>query len=142
MFKRVDYITKVTYPNITTYYLFHKEESILLPVEVFNYNPQYTFPDSRIIISTILNTLNAVYTETLIYLHQDDKYYCYLKIKNENKTYEINANFIDAIELAVYEQKPILILSEILEQQGFKVTKNMVMNALNTNSSSGCTFEY
>lgn len=142
MFKRIDYITKVTYPNTTTYYFFNKKESILLPIEVNNYNPQYTFPNTHTIMSTIINSLKARYLKTLIYLYQDGKYYCYLKIKKQNKIYDINSNFIDAIELAIYEQKPILVLNKILHKQGFKVTKKMVMDALEINSSSEYIFEY
>jgi len=142
MFKRVDFITKITYPNLTTYYFFNKEGGILLPVEIHNYNPQYSFPTPQVIISTLLNTIKATYLQTSVYLFQDKKYYCYLKIKDQNnKIFDINSNFVDSIEMAIYEQKPIMVLSEILYEQGLNITREMLNDALKSSVNPGYTFE-
>jgi bifunctional DNase/RNase len=121
MLKQIEFLSSVE----GTLYLIEKSEKTVLPIPQAITKPQTPDTIRRILAAFGINIMNAK-----IYLQRDDVFYTYLTLSNCEKICEINLSFLDAINFTQDTNAPILIESEILDECGIKVTKQMLEEAL------------
>ena len=105
-------------------YFYSRETKTLLPIETSNYTKQQ---------SNIFGTLKSIKDEILnvsIYYYLENTFYTYVSIFKDNEIYEINLSFPDAMKISENLNTPIFVEDSILEECGFKVTKEMIEAAL------------
>jgi bifunctional DNase/RNase len=129
MYKPVKFITKIPYNFISTYYLFHKEKQILLPIEILNQDKCY-IPSIYNTVKRLLNAAEVSVTALKVYKFSNDTFYTYLSIKKRGSTLDINIDFKDGIEISKETSCPIFIEEGVLKSCGIKITKDMVVKAL------------
>ena len=131
MYKPVKFITEVPYLQSSTFYLFSKSLKILLPIEVENNHVQSsTTPTIYNSIKRAIEGIGAKVLHIKIYYHYENTFYTYLTIKNNKEVFEINISFKDGVEIAKEMNVPIYVKSQILEDHGIKITKDLIMKAL------------
>lgn len=128
MYKPVDYLTKIANLELTTLYLLHKSEKVLLPIELEqpHDNPNIYDTFRRTILA-----LNATVVAVKIYLHQETKFYAYLTLQHQDNILDVNTNIEDGIRLGEEFGATLLVEDEILAECGLQVTKEMLENAIN-----------
>lgn len=126
MFKSIKYLTTIDTSISTISYFYSESHNTILPVELKQ-------PDCISHESTLKQILDFFKCELIavkIYLYQDERFYTYLTIKSQNKTYDINSNPKEAIKLCNKYNVPILVENRILKECGIFVTKAMIEQAL------------
>ncbi len=144
MYKRIYLIALVpnsqSNSNAYTVYLFEKEEKIVLPVNLAKHEIRYLFkkrghkfPLQQNIYDTtvrILLGLEAKVISVSIYKYQNQKFYAYLNIIHSKNYLEISIKFSDSLKIANRFEIPIFIRRDILLNEGIKVTKKLLKDAL------------
>ncbi|HOD01252.1 MAG TPA: DUF151 domain-containing protein [bacterium] len=133
MYKPVKFITEVPYLQSSTFYLFCKPLKILLPIETGCECIQtQTVPSVYNSVRRIIEGIGAKALYLKIYLYCENVFYAYLTIKNGKETFDINVGLKDGIKMAREMKIPIYVRDQILENNGIKITKDLVMKALKT----------
>jgi bifunctional DNase/RNase len=144
----IEFLTEITDKTQKTFYLFDREQKVLLPLEsplenstgvAWENQHQSRLPETRgNAISThrtlemILKAVGARILQTKIYLHQEGVYYTYLMVEQAGRLYEVNIPCTDAVEIARRNKLPIYVTEEILKECGIAITKELLQEALNT----------
>lgn len=129
MYKTLKFIVKIPYQNFSTYYLFNKNEKILLPIEIDGKIESPSIHDSLI---RIIKGTGYSIVGIKIYYHKENTFYTYLTIKNSKNIFDININLIDGLEICKKSSTPIFINEKILRSCGIEITKDLVLKALNS----------
>jgi bifunctional DNase/RNase len=136
MFEEVQYLTQIMYEKIPTYYFYHKQSRRLITVKIEGCNAMRLYeqhpsqPPAAETIKKLVFALGVKIESIKVYLFQNNNYYTYVTVKTSGDSVDINASFIDAIELAGLADSPILFEKEIIKECGFKVTRRMIEKAL------------
>ena len=142
----IEFLTEVADKTQKTFYLFDREQKVLLPLESPVENPTETGRENQCqsqpprshnnTVSTyrtlemILKAVGARILQTKIYLHQEGIYYTYLMVEQAGRLYEVNIPCTDAVEIARRNKLPIYVADEILQKQGIAITKELLQEAL------------
>ena len=123
---KISAITKINENDKCTYYFIQKEYKIVLPIEYKN--TKNIYEDTYI---RTLNALNVKIERISIYLYLNNKYYAYLRIKNNNQSYDINTSIANALNILdkVPDTKVYADIN-VLKYQGIKITKELIEKSL------------
>lgn len=144
MYKRVHFIALVSHNQMDsrgyTAYFFAKEEKIVLPID---------FPKEEVsfLLTSEINKLSHkqnIYETTIriilglgakiiclsVYKFQDDEFYAHLNLLQNQENLEISLKFTDGLKIAKKTKIPIYIKQEILEQEGIRVNRQILRDAL------------
>ncbi len=114
-----------------TIYFYSFSTKTLLPITVnHKYFLESRYPGVHDTLYRVLKAMGADLVSVKIYLFKDSKFYTYLSIFRNNRCYEINCSFEDALEISKISRCRILAKSTILEKQGIKVTSELIKKAL------------
>ena len=130
MFTRIKLIANVkrdTRSNYYTYYFFSHKYKALLPVPLCKKSSVDCLCTCFI---KILRCFKICITRVLIYRFDGTKYYSYLMIESSDNTYEMNFELSELLDIHSIFNCPIYIKHDILINNGIRVTKKMVLNAL------------
>jgi len=120
---KINVLTKIEDADKSTFYFIHNESKTVLPLE-FNNLRDISTED------TYVRTLKAlkVYIQSVnIYLYLEGIYYVYLKIPYNGNTFDINTSLSNALCILNYlPETEVYIENEILQQEGIKITKEML----------------
>lgn len=132
MYKSVKYLTKVNNNIFSTHYLYDRTEKVILPIELTSRH----FDKTPTAADTLRRILNALQIKTLgikISTYTNGIYYSYLSILRHKQILDIYINLEDALEIAVTCDLPILVKDRILEENGVKITSELIKKTLETN---------
>jgi bifunctional DNase/RNase len=126
-------------PGYTAYF-FAREEKIVLPIEFAQEEVTYLLSLSKnkiarrqniyeTVIRIILG-LGAEIESLSIYKYQDNEYYTYLNLKREGENLEVSLKFTDGLKIAKRAGASIYVKEEILENEGIKVNRQILRDAL------------
>ena len=123
---KISAITKINENDKCTYYFIQKEYKIVLPIEYKN--TKNIYEDTYI---RTLNALNVKIERISIYLYLNNKYYAYLRIKNNNQSYDINTSIANALNILdrIPDTKVYADIN-VLKYQGIKITKELIEKSL------------
>ena len=123
---KISAITKINENDKCTYYFIQKEYKIVLPIEYKN--TKNIYEDTYI---RTLNALNVKIERISIYLYLNNKYYAYLRIKNNNQSYDINTSIANALNiLDKIPDTKVYADINVLKYQGIKITKELIEKSL------------
>lgn len=144
MLKKITFIALVpnteTLETKYTLYFLEREKNILLPIQItkeeatdlfrisredLNYQPTVYDTFKRVLISSKIPLISIT-----VYKYVNSIYYTYLNLVNGTNHMEINAKFSDALNLAKRFNVEVYIDSKILNEQGIKITKRLLKEAL------------
>ncbi len=139
MYKKLHIIALVPNSDKYTVYLFEKEEKYVIPVDFSasqakqllrpsaqEQNQPSIYNTARRLICGLGGNLISV----LIYKYDAGVFYTYLNVATQNKKLDFNANIADALNIAKRFSAPIYIKNEVLDGCGFKVTRQILRDAL------------
>jgi len=136
MFEKVDFLINIINGGGNIFYFYHKARKILLPLEAaLNLSSRIrdshpSQPSTQDTFKKTLFSLKAKIKYIKIYLYQEGNYYTYLSLLKNDSYVDINSSFIDAMELMQTFNIPVLVEKNILQECGFKVTKELIEKAL------------
>ena len=144
MFKRIHFIALVSgkqdeFPRYTAYF-FEKEEKVVLPVTLSKAEVRHLLATGQKYLTRRQNIYEAVARIVLglgakvisisVYRFQDGEFYTYLNIIKEDEKLEISIKFSDGVKIAKNSDVPIYIRRDVLLEQGIKVNKEILRDAL------------
>jgi bifunctional DNase/RNase len=113
--------------NSITTYLYDPQDKILLPIETTverNNNWEY-------FVRTLMKISKLKIKQIEIYLFQDNTYYSYVTISSSKGIdYKINLTISNSIGLVLALNVPLLIKTNILYEQGIKISQDIILNSL------------
>jgi|GEM_PF-1697454 len=127
MLLKISLLAKIPKEDRITYYLIYKpmyeNNKAVLPIEIKSIG-KTNLEDTYI---RTLRALNAEIQSINIYLYLEDLYYVYLKILYNGNQFDINTTIDNALNILEYcKDIDIYIEQDILEQEGIKITKDML----------------
>jgi bifunctional DNase/RNase len=130
MFKKIKYLTTINNTGFFTSYFFDKESKSVLPMETFKQASSPTQPKTSNTIRRILVASGINVQAIKIYLYKDDTFYTYITIKKDDRCYDINAGFLDAVKIGQEFNAPIYTTEKVIKDCGIKVTKELIEKSL------------
>lgn len=133
MYKPVKFITNIPYKDFSTYYLFNKENKILIPIETDKNHYSKAVPTVYNSIKRLVSALGYSFLCLKIYRLDQNIFYTYLSIYRSEKlndVMDLNIGFEDGIKISKENNIPIYINEEIIKRVGIVITKKLVEKAL------------
>ncbi|MCD4697020.1 MAG: DUF151 domain-containing protein [Bacteroidales bacterium] len=144
MYKRIYYIALV--PNVKfgvkrhTIYLFNRDETIVVPVEVKNrealmfltgkLHVDSNAPDLYNTLKRLIEGLSAKLISITVYKHKSGIFYTYLNLICGERHLELGMEFADAFAISRLFDTPLYIDHKVLVKKGIKVSKEIIRDAL------------
>jgi bifunctional DNase/RNase len=128
MYVKTEYLSKIRQNNIDTYYIYSKQEKIILPLDIPIGSSVY--PKTSDSIRRILAVFSAKISLVKVYGERNETFYTYLQLYQTGKSYDINICLRDAIQLAESIKCPIYVKKTVLLNSGIRVTKKLLEEAL------------
>ena len=125
MYKSVKYLTKIENNMFSTYYFYEPLDQTILSIDTIPINPEIITNIERVIIA-----LNSNIFGIKISLCEGDKYYTYLSIAKQKEIVDVLVEPSIACELTKTGDILICIEEHILKNEGIKVTKKLIEEAL------------
>jgi len=119
--------------NGYTLYLFCREEKVLLPINIGDITTQNMLNSQLGIYKLLTNFVHffhARFEKILISHKDDDSYYAYVRLAKAKTVYDFLLPVEDAICLAVKLNIEMYIATELLYQDGIKITKELLASYL------------
>jgi len=139
MYIQVKLLAIVPTLETCTVYFFYHGQNIVLPMKIKNCYLRFLLkniknvspaPDIYDTISRVISACNGYLQCVILYLYRDGIYYSYLRVGKGEKVLDINCSFEDSLVLSIALRVPFYINEDILQRQGFKITKELLKRSL------------
>ena len=125
--------TESSVVNGYTLYLFCREEKVLLPIDINELTSSTLInlcPDIYNTLNNFVHFFHARFEKILISHKNADNYYAYVRLKKAGTVYDFLFPIEDAVCLAVKLNLDMYIATELLYQEGIKITKELLVSYL------------
>ncbi len=129
MYKEAKYITTICEKDKKTTYLLCRNPQTLIPLELKD-EATCAYPNFKTLCTHILNALKAKVVCAKIYRYQDEIFYSYITLKQNGNSIDVNAPPIVALKACQIFGAPLLVNEAIVNGLGFRITKQMIEEAL------------
>lgn len=126
MYQKAKYLTTISCNNLSTSYLFCKEDKILIPIETKNHDPS-TF---ILTLKSIAFAFNINFIGSKLNRLYDGTCGAQILLRRNNRVVNINTSLPVAAKASELFNKPLLIENRLIKTLGLKVTKEMIQEAI------------
>ncbi|MBI2414351.1 bifunctional nuclease family protein [candidate division WWE3 bacterium] len=120
----------------STIYLFNRQQSLLLPLELPESVIQQLIqtikidkiqPHICVVIKRVVNLLKAQFECVILQDFINELFYSYIRLMDDKKnTYDFRLKVSDAILMAFGLNIPILVTEKVLKNNAYKITKELL----------------
>ena len=131
MYKPVKFIATIRDDERNVNYFYYDKEKTIIPLEYVENGEVPT------IFNTLVRTviaLSAKIVEIKIFKHLEDTFYTYLSIRQADRLFDIYLDFEDAVKLISEFEIKVKLEKQIIDTEGFIVTKDLIEKAINGNT--------
>jgi bifunctional DNase/RNase len=128
MYVKTEYLSKIRQNNIDTYYIYSKQEKMILPLDL----PieQNIYPPTSDCMRRIIALFESKVSLIKIYGERDSEFYTYVSLVKSGQIYDISICLRDALQMTEQLKCPIFVKRNILYRTGIRVTKKLLEEAL------------